>query len=404
MDGIHDPGARAWISKPVAAAQYFSEYKERVHKEKPIKDMSDLKPKWLKAVMGLEDQEMLESVEQVMRLESLTLKEEVEPMQICDPIRESIHGATIPKFYKTAIPREACTRLRTLALQSAWLASSDPSNVSKLRSKRKRQSKHDNDHWFQAEKPRRKNTNWDLTDRAVVYYIRIYRPFRQLDQEAESKRQLRYCQELWLLGHHTLADLRDKITCTADMHLVGPQQVDMVGRPATRASDLYPSAMIYMEGTFYIDRRAADHKDYSAVVRQWAEEDPRRGAGPFTTANMEETRLDSLTVRLGYPYLYQHQGNHEHLFSVVDVRLVGPEDPQSPLEYPVLRSVGSQQSKYCNVCQTDIAMWVTRNNHRVPESPYFFCGLCYKDFNFVDKKRVDKGGFEALRFFDVNVA
>ena len=108
MDGIHDPGARAWISKPVAAAQYFSEYKERVHKEKPIKDMSDLKPKWLKAVMGLEDQEMLESVEQVMRLESLTLKEEVEPMQICDPIRESIHGATIPKFYKARSEIETC--------------------------------------------------------------------------------------------------------------------------------------------------------------------------------------------------------------------------------------------------------------------------------------------------------
>ena len=48
-----------------------------------------------------------------------------------------------------------------------------------------------------------------------------------------------------------------------------------------------------------------------------------------------------------------------------------------------------------------ILVWVTMNNIRVPEDPFFFCAYCYKQFNFVDRKRV--GSFREFRFFDVNV-
>ena len=32
-------------------------------------------------------------------------------------------------------------------------------------------------------------------------------------------------QEIWLLGHHTLADIREKIWCPTDLNVVGAQQV-----------------------------------------------------------------------------------------------------------------------------------------------------------------------------------
>ena len=67
----------------------------------------------------------------------------------------------------------------------------------------------------------------------------------------------------------------------------------------------------------------------------------------------------------------------------------------------MVRSLGNQAAKYCMICQTSIAVWVTMDNIRVPEDPFFFCAGCYKHFNFVDKKRV--GSFKEFRYYDVNV-
>ena len=94
--------------------------------------------------------------------------------------------------------------------------------------------------------------------------------------------------------------------------------------------------------------------DYSEVIRKWAE-DPKREVGPFEVGSMEETRLDSLKLRLGYPYLYIHQGDHEHLLSFTDVRLLSPTDPQRVTDYPLIRSLGNQAAKYCMICQSSVA-------------------------------------------------
>ena len=129
------------------------------------------------------------------------------------------------------------------------------------------------------------------------------------------------------MGNHTLAELRDYIWCAADLNIVGAQQVDTIQKPATRARDKYKSGMMYIDGTFYVDKRDKNNIDYSEPIRKWAE-DPKREVGPFNVDTMETTRLDSLTLRLGYPYLYVHQGNHEHLMSFVDIRLLSSTDPQ----------------------------------------------------------------------------
>lgn len=40
----------------------------------------------------------------------------------------------------------------------------------------------------------------------------------------------------------------------------------------------------------------------------------------FSTAKMEDTRFLDLKVKVGYPYLYCHQGDCEHLVIITDVR------------------------------------------------------------------------------------
>ena len=80
---------------------------------------------------------------------------------------------------------------------------------------------------------------------------------------------------------------------------------------------LYKSGFFYIEGTFYNDLRDEDNKDNSRVIRDWA---ATRDLGPFETARMEDTRIDSLCTRFGYPWVYQHQGDCEHLFCLSDAR------------------------------------------------------------------------------------
>ena len=400
MEKIHDADNRSWISKPVCVGQYFQDYSALVQKLKPVRDTSRLSSRWIMKHMGLEDQQVFAQLESVMDVENLSLDDESEPLQVPDPVLDTVQEDSVSRFYRTPISEDARAKMKTLEFQQQWLDILQSDRGSSAKARRKRLSRNDNDHWWLAERPEAGIKNWDLTDRTTVYRVRMYRPTQHFHEDHVGASNLKYSQEVWLLGHHTLTDLRDIFWCNADLNSVGAQQVDTVMKPALKAREVYTSGMIYMDGTFYIDRRNIDNIDYSEVIREWAA-DPKRELGPFTTETMENVRLDSLALRLGYPYLYTHQGNHEHLFSFIDVRLLGPGDPQSVSEYPLIRSVGYQAGKYCMVCQNTIANWVTMDNQRVTEDPFFWCNNCYAKFNFIDKKRV--GNFKAFRYFDPNV-
>ncbi len=140
--------------------------------------------------------------------------------------------------------------------------------------------------------------------------------------------------------------------------------------------------------------------DYSEVIREWASP-ARRRLGPFSTRKMEETTVGDLTLRLGYPYVYVHQGRHEHLLSFTDARLMGVDDEPFASRYPIERCVATKHSKYCMACSVDVARWVTSDNDRVPEDPFFFCDGCFHKFNF-DGDGHKLGGFRAFPFVDFN--
>ena len=64
-------------------------------------------------------------------------------------------------------------------------------------------------------------------------------------------------------------------------------------------------------------------------------------------------------------FLSFFKGDHEHLISFVDARLVSVQDVQNPKAYPYERGIGMSHSKICMACNKLIAKWVTRNNDRV---------------------------------------
>ncbi len=85
--------------------------------------------------------------------------------------------------------------------------------------------------------------------------------------------------------------------------------------------------------------------------------------------------------------VHYEQGDHEHLVTVCDVRLAGPDDPQNVGAYPLLRSIGTYISQYCMACQAETGEAVS-SMHRaaiadfldfscatVPRCVFFWCKL-----------------------------
>lgn len=415
MDSIHDPDSRLWVSEKIQLSSYFDEYMKLANDYKPKNDMSTVSNDNIRKMIGLEDQNTgdpeadkaendakkvkFDNLLDVMDIKHLDIPGDLPPMQVKNPVGET-HGPDVPKFEAQDIPEEGTNNLKSCFMQKWWLEKTKDKR--KYKQRRMRQSRDDNDFMFCAEKPPEKIMNPQFTMKNVLYCVRVYRPFKHFQARQAGRTAnvtIKYSQEIWLLGDNTLEDLRDMIKCTANLHIVGDRQADGLKTPVVRAEDEYKSGFIYVEGCFYNDMRDANNIDYSKVIRDWAEDSPR-GIGPFTTGSMS-VRLEDLDVRVGMPYVYVHQGEHEHLISFVDIRLIGKDDPQRPSDYPLVRSLGAQQSKYCMVCETYIAKWATKNHSRVTEDPYFWCGSCFKLFNYKNKEKIGK--FDAFQFFDVNI-
>ena len=269
----------------------------------------------------------------------------------------------------------------------------------------------------------------------VLIVMRIYKPTTKRITTMEGTlgaynnlSLARFTQELHVLGSNTLEQLRDVIRCHHDHMIPGDKSKDAIlndeadsltsitkeslghkfvptkkddSERDRTTGEIYRSGFFYIEGCFYNDMRHPDNIDYSQVIRSWAEENPKRCIGPFTTSQMSGVRFEDLEVRFGYPYVYVHQGEHEHLFSFVEARLLCADDPQKSTDYPLERGVLGQRSKFCMVCSTTVASWVTQGNLRLPENPYFFCDECFREFNY-DRDGNKIGEFKAFLYTDVN--
>lgn len=198
-------------------------------------------------------------------------------------------------------------------------------------------------------------------------------------------------QEFIVLGSQKLSDLRDRLQCLSDdvydAHVGG-------------------SSYFLIEGVFYDDTRPrADGTVPVPLSREpmaWVRE-KKRYAQPildlYTTASMEDTAwIDLPAVRINAMYTFCHQGKCTHTVVVTEMRLAHASDIDNQRAYPLLVYEPKLRRRKCGVCGMYAARFVTYNDRLAPESPFFFCSICYDQFHYDDKDQLLYSDFEVFDY------
>lgn len=228
----------------------------------------------------------------------------------------------------------------------------------------------------------------------LLYRVRVYRPYSYSVNKwrlTRTRHSVFSC-DIVLSGRHRLTDLRDRFVChnDFDMRVDVSDHPDLM--PTAKAKELFPSGFLFINNVFYVDTREGCI-DYSAPIREWA---IKRKIGDFPKKDMSEVRLQDLVIKLGYPEVYIHQGNCEHVFLFSEIRLVGPNDPLRMSRYPCSTAIAQNQTVYCTTCAEFSAKWIVVGSDRVPFDPGFFCDACFKLYMYKDGHKI--GQFKAYRY------
>ncbi|XP_028833579.1 snRNA-activating protein complex subunit 3 [Denticeps clupeoides] len=203
-------------------------------------------------------------------------------------------------------------------------------------------------------------------------------------------------QTLQVLGSQKLAELRDAICCVSDLQVFGEFSSVPDAVPQFVSKDHYKSAFFYFEGVFYNDMRYPECRDISQTTREWAK---TRDFPAFTVAKMEETTFYDLKVKIGYPYLYCHQGDCEHVVILTDIRLIHRDDCRDRKLYPLLTYKHRVVTRKCSVCHLYISRWITTNDSLAPMDPCLFCDQCFRLLHY-DKEGNKIAPFKAYSYVD----
>ncbi|XP_070791647.1 snRNA-activating protein complex subunit 3 isoform X3 [Pituophis catenifer annectens] len=172
-------------------------------------------------------------------------------------------------------------------------------------------------------------------------------------------------QTLLILGSQKLTELRDCISCVSDLQIGGEFSNNPAQAPENISKDLYKSAFFYFEGVFYNDSRSPECRDLSRTITEWAESRDR-GYGTLRATKMEDYTFNDLNIKIGFPYLYCHQGDCEHIVIITDIR------------------------------------WVTNEDSLAPQEPSFFCDACFQTLHY-DADGNKLGEFLAYPYVDPGI-
>lgn len=205
-------------------------------------------------------------------------------------------------------------------------------------------------------------------------------------------------ETILVLGSQRLSELRDAIKCVSDLQIGGEFSDNPDLAPENICKDLFKSAFFYFEGIFYNDMRYPECRDLSRTIVEWAESRDR-GYGKFQVAKMEDYTFNDLNIKIGFPYLYSHQGDCEHIVTITDIRLVHHDDCLERHLYPLHIRRHWLLSRKCYVCKLYIAKWVTKSDSFAPDDPCFFCDVCFKMLHY-DSEGNKLGDFLAYAYVD----
>lgn len=260
----------------------------------------------------------------------------------------------------------------------------------------------------------------------ILITVRVYEPFLYKRNEG-TKRKPRLSQEFFVLGRQKLTELRDKIYChckfgpftdiSNDYNSIINENFDESQANATNQPD---PGFFFITDTFYNDYRAS-HTDYTAEIREWMSR--KSDISPVQVKSMDDTTFQGdipfpelsefcnhfinhsifcvihsdLNVRVGFPQVYRHYVNCEHIISFSDIRLLALDDVLKSSDYPILRCVSSSKMTICSICGMIEATFVVRNSSSHIQDPSFLCRSCFMSFHYVDGKKI--GQFQAFRYY-----
>ncbi|XP_067633991.1 uncharacterized protein Pbp49 [Eurosta solidaginis] len=226
----------------------------------------------------------------------------------------------------------------------------------------------------------------------LIVKVRIYRPARAV-HTGQSLEKPVFAEEFDCLGTNYLSELRDRIACVCKKK----RFFDVSDNPnAELPTKITDPAYFFINNTFYNDLRIPNNPDYSEIIRKWAKKAVGLKDLSFEVAQMEKTRFLDLSVSIGFPQLYQHHGNCEHVFVISQVEVLVPGMAWGQRQqYPRLCSFGSFNSRVCNMCGTGRYTFIVTNSDRQLQDPAYVCSKCFLQYHYIDGKKI--GSFQAYR-------
>ncbi|KAG8228462.1 hypothetical protein J437_LFUL009113 [Ladona fulva] len=226
-----------------------------------------------------------------------------------------------------------------------------------------------------------------------ILTVRIYHPFQQ-NYGSRKKVGPVLAQIIHVCGGQKLTTLRDTIFCINDYAVPGDRSENLTEIIKLTNKEIYPSGFFFIEDVFYNDRRDPSSKDYSSTVLNWLRRMPGK-VDNFRSVSMEDAKFDDLCIRLGYPYVYVHQGSCEHIILFSDA---SPADSLVSTEYPMIVYMFKKNSILCNFCGHFVAMWMVHACDRIPYRWVHLCKSCLKTYCYKDGKKI--GNFYLYEYID----
>lgn len=222
---------------------------------------------------------------------------------------------------------------------------------------------------------------FDANGPDTLVTVRVYKPFRSPQSgPARTHDSVVVSQDILMRGSQLLSQLRDVIACQNDDVQIG----DLTALSPTHlipVKCLCKSAMFSIGDTFYSDEREVTNiKNYGVPITEWLQQQGVH-TSQITHKCMENTRIDQLSIRLGFPYVFRHLDECEHLISFTDARLMSPEDPQSIGDYPMLQ-MAPPDIVYCDACEAYPSDWLVDDPEFCPTKWTHFCTFCFRTFYY----------------------
>uniref|UniRef100_A0A915DQJ2 snRNA-activating protein complex subunit 3 n=1 Tax=Ditylenchus dipsaci TaxID=166011 RepID=A0A915DQJ2_9BILA len=235
----------------------------------------------------------------------------------------------------------------------------------------------------------------EIAARDIVITVHLLAPMNRPPESFENTSIRNRCEvKLVVRGDTPLSKLKNKIFCASDLWCNRKDDETMHDRE-TYFSSLYPSNFIFVHDTFYVDK-GPNTVDITEPIRQFMDRKPGE-FGSYKVEDIASARVIDLSLRLGQPYVYQHQGKCEHLLIFSDLRLLNAGDEQRDSEYPI-RVYDNVHQVLCCTCNNTVAVFVVTESDRMPMCPAYMCYSCFRSFHYDGDTRI--GNFTAYHYID----